>query len=69
MQEVSMAAGLGYGAGLIMSLIATGLIWLVLPRTANSSSGLSTVFAFTGLIDAELAPLLNKYLSMNNGNE
>ena len=64
---VSMASGLGYGAGLVMSLIAMALIWFVLPRTANSSSGLLVVFAFTGLIGAGLGPILNKYLSMTNG--
>lgn len=64
---ISMAAGLGHGAGLVMSLIAMGLIWFVLPRTANSPSGLLVVFAFTGLIGAGLGPILNKYLSMTNG--
>ena len=64
---ISMASGIGYGAGLIMSLIAMALIWFVLPRTANSSAGLLVVFAFTGLIGAGLGPILNKYLSMTNG--
>ncbi len=36
---ISMAAGVGHGIGLIMSLIAMALIWFVLPRTANSSTG------------------------------
>ncbi|AQT59319.1 Bax inhibitor-1/YccA family protein [Cellvibrio sp. PSBB023] len=64
---ISMASGIGYGAGLVMSLIAMALIWFVLPRTANSSTGLLVVFAFTGLIGAGLGPILNKYLSMTNG--
>jgi modulator of FtsH protease len=64
---ISMAAGLGHGTGLIMSLLAMGLIWFVLPRTANSTSGLIVVFAFTGLIGAGLGPILNRYLSMANG--
>lgn len=64
---ISMASGIGYGAGLVMSLIAMALIWFVLPRTANSSAGLLVVFAFTGLIGAGLGPILNKYLSMTNG--
>ena len=64
---ISMAAGLGHGVGLVMSLVAMGLIWFVLPRTANSSAGLLVVFAFTGLIGAGLGPILNKYLSMTNG--
>lgn len=64
---LSMFAGLSHGAGLVMSLIALALIWFVLPRTANSATGLLVVFAFTGLIGAGLGPMINKYLSMTNG--
>ncbi|HSC66409.1 MAG TPA: Bax inhibitor-1/YccA family protein [Cellvibrio sp.] len=64
---IAMTAGIGYGAGLVMSLLAMALIWFVLPRTANSATGLFVVFAFTGLIGAGLGPILNKYLSMANG--
>jgi len=64
---LSMAANLGHGAGFIMSIVAMGLIWFVLPRTANSASGLLVVFAFTGLIGAGLGPILNKYLTFTNG--
>ncbi|MDO3382289.1 Bax inhibitor-1/YccA family protein [Gilvimarinus algae] len=63
----AMALNLGQGAGLVMSLVALGLIWFVLPKTANSATGLVVVFAFTGLIGASLGPILNHYLSMNNG--
>lgn len=64
---LAMALGLGRGTGLIMSIAALALIWFVLPRTANSASGLLVVFAFTGLIGASLGPLLNHYLSLANG--
>jgi len=64
---ISMAMGIGQGAGLVMSLIAMALIWFVLPRTANSSNGLLVVFAFTGLIGAGLGPIINHYLNMANG--
>lgn len=64
---ISMAMGIGHGVGLVMSLAALALIWFVLPRTANSSSGLIVVFAFTGLIGASLGPLLNHYLTFANG--
>ena len=36
---ISMAANLPMGASMICSLVALGLIWFVLPRTANSSAG------------------------------
>jgi modulator of FtsH protease len=45
------------------------LLWLVLPRTANSASGIWVVFAITGLIGFGLGPVLNAYLSTPNGPE
>lgn len=64
---ISMAVGIGRGASLVMSIAALGLIWFVLPRTANSGAGLGVVCAFTGLIGASLGPLLSHYLSAANG--
>lgn len=43
------------------------LIWLVLPRTANSASGLGVVFAITGLLGFGLGPILTQYLSLPYG--
>ena len=48
---------------------ALALIWFVLPRTQNSSAGLVTVFAITGLMGFALGPLLSMYLSLPNGNQ
>ena len=64
---IAMAVGIGHGVGLVMSLIAMALIWFVLPKTANSSTGLVVVFAFTGLIGAGLGPVISRYLAMENG--
>lgn len=64
---VAMAAGVGHGVGLVMSLIALALIWFVLPKTANSATGLLVVFAFTGLIGAGLGPVLNRYIALEGG--
>jgi modulator of FtsH protease len=47
--------------------IAFLLMWLVLPRTANSSAGLLVVFAITGLLGFSLGPILTMYLAMANG--
>lgn len=63
----SMAIGMGRGMALILNLAAIALIWLVLPRTANSGKGIGVVFAFTGLLGASLGPTLSHYLSMPNG--
>ena len=43
------------------------LMWLVLPRTANSGAGLGVVFAITGLLGFALGPLLSMYLSLPHG--
>ena len=43
------------------------LMWLVLPRTANSASGIGVVFAITGLLGFALGPLLTMYLSLPSG--
>ena len=66
---LAMWANLGHGAGLIMMIAAIVLIWFVLPKTANSSSGIYVVFAFTALMGAALGPTLNYYLTMANGGE
>lgn len=67
MAAVSVVAESGPGTYLLSVLGAFGLIWLVLPRTANSSAGLGVVFAITGLLGFGLGGVLNQYLAMSNG--
>lgn len=43
------------------------LMWLALPRTANSAAGLGVVFGITGLMGFALGPILSMYLSLANG--
>lgn len=64
---LSVAAGVGYVPALVMDLVALGLLWFVLPRTANSGAGIFVVFAFTGLLGAGLGPLLSHYLAAPGG--
>ncbi len=66
---LSMAANIGHGIGIVMSLAAIGLLWFVLPKTANSSKGIWVVFAITGLLGASLGPMLSHYLAMPNGGD
>lgn len=66
---ISMAVGLGHGMALIMNIAAIAMVWFVLPKTANSSTGIYVVFAFTALLGASLGPTLNHYLSMTNGSQ
>ena len=63
----SIALNIGYGIALVFNLVAIGLLWFVLPRTANSSAGLGVVFAFTALMGAGLGPVLSHYLAFPNG--
>ena len=66
---ISMAINPPQFTGLICSLVAMGLIWFVLPRTANSAAGLGVVFAVTGLLGFGLGPMLTHYLNMPNGSQ
>ena len=68
MAGISMIVQPPMFTGLICSLGALGLIWLVLPKTANSSAGLGVVFAITGLLGFGLGPLLNSYIGAGMGN-
>jgi modulator of FtsH protease len=64
---LSMMLNVPPGVSLVTSLVALGLLWFVVPRTANSATGLVTVFAVTGLLGFGLGPILNMYLKLANG--
>jgi len=53
------------GIALISNIAAIALLWFVLPRTANSSTGIPVLFGITGLFGLGLGPILNYYLSVN----
>lgn len=65
MNYIMPSRGLSLGA----SIAAMGLIWFVLPRTANSAAGIGVVFAITGLLGFSLGPMLSYYLHMGNGSQ
>jgi modulator of FtsH protease len=67
MAGLSMAVRVGPGAYLACTIGAFALIWLVLPRTANSASGIGVVFAITGLLGFSLGPILTMFLKMPGG--
>jgi len=67
MAAVSMYVETGPGTYLLSVGGAFLLIWLVLPRTANSSAGIGVVFAITGLLGFSLGPILSQYLALPNG--
>ena len=62
---IGMQMQIGQGVAMIATFGAIGLLWFVLPRTANSAAGIPTIFAFTGLIGLGMAPMLNMYLAIN----
>lgn len=69
MAGVSMAMHLPPMVSLIAMFGSMGLIWFVLPRTAQSSMGLVTVFAITGLMGLGLGPTINYYLHLQGGDQ
>jgi len=69
MAGVSMYLHMGFGANLFALIGSVALMWLVLPRTANSSTGIWVVFGITGLLGFGLGPILSAYLSLPKGPE
>lgn len=61
---LSMAINPPYATGLICTLVSLGLLWFLLPRTANSSAGLGVIFLITGLLGFGLGPMLNHYVTV-----
>jgi len=52
----------------IISVIASMVLGIfVLPRTANSTSGIGVIFLITGLLGFGLGPILSTYLALPNG--
>jgi modulator of FtsH protease len=65
MAFIGTALQIGFGMALIADIVAIGMLWFVLPKTANSASGIPVIFAITGLLGFGLGPVLNHYLAMN----
>jgi len=64
---LSMSMAVSPGMSMFSSLGALALIWLVLPRTQNSTAGIFVVFAITGLLGFGLGPMLSHYLAIPGG--
>ena len=69
MAGISMAVDPPPMTSLLASIGALLLVWFVLPRTANSSTGIFVIFGFTGLLGFGLGPMLNAYLSLPGGSQ
>lgn len=65
MAYVGVATGLSHGMALVANIAAIVVLWFVLPRTANSASGIPVIFAITGLLGLGLGPVIAFYLAVN----
>jgi modulator of FtsH protease len=60
---LSVFMQVGHGVSLGCTLVAFGLLWFVVPKTANSGAGIGVVFLFTGLLGFGLGPTIGHYLA------
>lgn len=65
--SISMMLNTSPMANLICVIASFALIWLVLPKVANSSAGIAVVFLITGLLGFGLGPVLNHYVALADG--
>lgn len=65
MAYVSISMQASQGMGLVATLVGIGMLWFVLPRTANSTSGIPVIFAITGLLGFGIGPMVAFYLAVN----
>jgi len=61
--SISMQAS--QGMGLVATIVGIVMLWFVLPRTANSASGIPVIFAITGLLGFGIGPMVAFYLAVN----
>jgi len=65
MAFVCIMMNLSHGMALGADIVAIVMLWFVLPRTANSATGIPVIFAITGLLGLGLGPIVNHYLAIN----
>jgi len=62
---LSIALQASFGTAFVATLVGIGLLWFVLPRTANSAAGIPVIFGITGLLGFGLGPIISHYLAVN----
>ena len=62
---LSIAMQTSQGMGLVATIAGIVMLWFVLPKTANSASGIPVIFAITGLLGFGIGPMVAYYLSVN----
>jgi modulator of FtsH protease len=62
---LSIAMQATHGTAFVATLVGIGLLWFVLPKTANSATGIPVLFGITGLLGFGLGPLISYYLAQD----
>ena len=65
MAYLSIAMQASQGMGLVATIVGIVMLWFVLPKTANSASGIPVIFAITGLLGFGIGPMVAYYLAVN----
>ena len=62
---IGVTMGASFGIALGANILAIVLLWFVLPKVANSASGIPVIFGITGLLGFGLGPLIGHYLAVD----
>jgi len=62
---LSIALQASQGSAFVATLVGIGMLWFVLPRTANSATGIPVLFGITGLLGFGIGPLVGYYLAQD----
>ena len=65
MAYLSIAMQISHGMGFVATIVGIVMLWFVLPKTANSASGIPVIFAITGLLGFGVGPIVAHYLAVN----
>ncbi len=65
MAYLSISMQTSQGMGLVATIAGIVMLWFVLPKTANSATGIPVIFAITGLLGFGIGPMVAYYLAVN----
>jgi modulator of FtsH protease len=65
MAYLSISMQASQGMGLVATIVGIVMLWFVLPKTANSASGIPVIFAITGLLGFGIGPMVAFYLAID----
>jgi modulator of FtsH protease len=63
MAYVSIIMQASQGMGLVATIAGIVMLWFVLPKTANSATGIPVIFVVTGLLGFGVGPMVAYYLA------